>query len=270
MRYIYFLIPFFCTSSFLYGMASSAPASPESSPRVFRSSSLKEFLEKKQRCGQPQEQSLARYAHFLTSQAAYLKSRDYQSILDNAVISGNVDPKIVDHILSLPALYYAPDPAWPIPLDEEVPKHCLRLNRIIPSTGKTLLATAAMHGDVAMCAKLLEKGANIEQRDGEDNTALWHAVRTQKEQAVRLLLEKGACPNTMKCAMSVLAFALMSPNPSYGIIKCLLEKSAWPLVLAPNGQWLTMATMQARSAAIVRLLDKHGIDVEIEGDKLPL
>ena len=52
--------------------------------------------------------------------------------------------------------------------------------------------SAARLGLSDTAALLLSHGADLERRDGQGRTALWHAVREENEDVVTLLVEGGA------------------------------------------------------------------------------
>lgn len=59
------------------------------------------------------------------------------------------------------------------------------------------LATAAGKGDVRLAAFLIENGASIDQVDPDGKTALYNAVALGQPEMVKLLLAKGAKPDTL-------------------------------------------------------------------------
>ena len=58
--------------------------------------------------------------------------------------------------------------------------------------GHTPLGWAAMHGDPAIVAAVLDAGANVNERDGSGNTALHAVAYFGRDAAGRLLVERGA------------------------------------------------------------------------------
>jgi ankyrin repeat protein len=63
------------------------------------------------------------------------------------------------------------------------------------STGATPLHDAALAGNADLARLLIEKGAQVDARDGESGaTPLHHAASWGRAAVVRLLLEKGADP----------------------------------------------------------------------------
>jgi Ankyrin repeats (3 copies) len=94
------------------------------------------------------------------------------------------------------------------------------------------LLGAARRGDVAQMTALIDAGADINARDARNRfTPLLHAVHAQQEDAVRLLLARGADPNAGY--MPPLAMAALGPNGS--IVETLIEYGADVSVRGPRG-----------------------------------
>jgi len=61
-----------------------------------------------------------------------------------------------------------------------------------PAGGSSLLNLAAMRGHKDVVAYLIEKGADLESKNNEGNTALYHAAFFCHPEVLSLLIEKGA------------------------------------------------------------------------------
>lgn len=69
---------------------------------------------------------------------------------------------------------------------------CSMLLILLPACAGDSLQTAAKSGDLAGARRHLFAGAEVNQRDGQGNTALYHAARHGDVEMARLLLEHGA------------------------------------------------------------------------------
>ena len=82
------------------------------------------------------------------------------------------------------------------------------------SRRETALITAARMGQLDSVRFLASYGANLELRDGEGHTALWCAVREQREEMVAYLVRRGcvvwyrdkdpSCPLQLACKVPLL------------------------------------------------------------------
>ena len=83
------------------------------------------------------------------------------------------------------------------------------------------LVTASRMGLLEAAALLVTHGADLEARDGQGRTALWHAVREEEDGIVEMLIHAGAkvyyenedlsCPTQLACKTALLK-VLESPS----------------------------------------------------------
>ena len=86
------------------------------------------------------------------------------------------------------------------------------------------LVTASRMGLLEAAALLVTHGADLEARDGQGRTALWHAVREEEDGIVEMLIHAGAkvyyenedlsCPTQLACKTALLK---VLENPSRGL-----------------------------------------------------
>ena len=73
-------------------------------------------------------------------------------------------------------------------------ERCPRLSTFWWNDGETPLHVAALENDVASARKLLDEGAEIDARDTQGQTPLFHATRYHNKEMVDLLIRHGANP----------------------------------------------------------------------------
>ena len=86
------------------------------------------------------------------------------------------------------------------------------------------LVTASRMGLLEAAALLVTHGADLEARDGQGRTALWHAVREEEDGIVEMLIHAGAkvyyenedlsCPTQLACKTALLKVLESRPNGS--------------------------------------------------------
>jgi ankyrin repeat protein len=136
-------------------------------------------------------------------------------------------------------------------------------------------------GQTAVVEYLVERGAGLEESDGDGNTVLMLAVRLNSVEVVRTLLRLGADPNTQNVdKMTALHHAMLSlynrPSGNNEVAKLLLEAGAgldaqdkWgntALHLAARYSWdgehwpgmLETVRMLVAAGASLRLADREG------------
>jgi ankyrin repeat protein len=95
--------------------------------------------------------------------------------------------------------------------------------------GRTLLSWAAGKGHEAVVKLLLEEGAELESKDGYDGrTPLWWAAEKGHEAVVKLLLEKGAGPESKDNDRGWTLLSRAAEKGHEAVVKLLLEKGAEP------------------------------------------
>jgi ankyrin repeat protein len=127
------------------------------------------------------------------------------------------------------------------------------------------LIKAAEKGEVITVKELLEKGANIEEKDSYGDTALMRAAENGRTETVKLLLDKGANVNAeSNFGVTPLIYAARSGNSD--MVTILLERGA---KIYAKGRWITEAgdtplSMAAYSGnvGIMKMLIDRGADVE--------
>ncbi len=99
---------------------------------------------------------------------------------------------------------------------------------------------------------LLNNGANLNFTDEHCYTALIVAAQDGYTEIVKILLEKGADPNSNKYGESVLIIAAQNNHPK--IVKILLEKGADPDLQCINGETALMVAAEEGCIKIVSYL----------------
>ena len=134
-----------------------------------------------------------------------------------------------------------------------------------------LLSYAARYNDVTLMKLLTKFGAELEQKDSMGRTALYYALRTNKQMrhapnnsyntaALNFLLSSGAEVNvTDSCGMSPLFLA--SESGALVFVKTLLSSGADPKLRTSENCPLLIACKQ-RHHKIVKLLLERGADVQ--------
>lgn len=108
------------------------------------------------------------------------------------------------------------------------------------------LHDAARTGDRETARQLLDKGAKIDEGDGEDMSALYHAAAQNHTDIVRLLLSRGADPNRIRVG---------SNGPIDAPIHVAVKRGNLDVIraLADGGADLTLATYYAQAPLHVAL-----------------
>lgn len=152
------------------------------------------------------------------------------------------------------------------------------INAKHPSTGLSVLQAAAHRGSTFNLQKMLEHGAEINQKDHRGQTALAEAFRLNNPASVRLLIEKGADPLvTDTNGMTALHWAIIHGSHPAAIQEThsLIEHVHWlcdfisPLIGSPENKispWL-LACREAPTAVIKALWQKaQELGLKIESD----
>ena len=94
------------------------------------------------------------------------------------------------------------------------------------------MVTASRMGLLEAAALLVTHGADLEARDGQGRTALWHAVREEEDGIVEMLIHAGAkvyyenedlsCPTQLACKTALLKVLESRPPPSLIVALLLL------------------------------------------------
>jgi len=107
------------------------------------------------------------------------------------------------------------------------------VSMVISGCATSLLNDAAVKGDINLTKNLLAGGANVNDRDAVDRTALhWAAIKGQTE-IVRLLLDKGADVNAkagpsqyFTRTLTPLHYAAMADNEYPDVVRLLLDRGS--------------------------------------------
>jgi uncharacterized protein len=164
-----------------------------------------------------------------------------------------------------------------------VPPHGLpEYNRLIPHGGDTALMFAARNGDLASAKLLVEAGANVSDTDTWGVSATTLAAFSGHGAIARLLLEKGADPNSDKAGFTALHCAIMRRDEE--TVAALLSRGAdpnvtvkvWtptrrssddyhfmPALVGATPYWLAARFTEP---GVMRLLAKHGADTKVVHD----
>ena len=137
------------------------------------------------------------------------------------------------------------------------------------------LSCAALGGNVEGVRLLLDKGADIEARDGSGATALMNAASANEVETVRLLLERGADRNSSQQeyaaveAENSLHQAVKKEGPdALEIVRLLVDYDAdISLCLDSQGTPLEVAVQHGNTEAVKLLLKKSGDEV-VDNDLL--
>ena len=121
--------------------------------------------------------------------------------------------------------------------------------------GQTPLFWAAENGHRAVVQLLLEKGAEVETRDQNGQTPLFWAAENGHEAVVQLLIEKGA-----EVGQTPLLRA--AENGHGAVVQLLLEKGAEVETRDQNGQTPLSQAAENGHEAVVQLLLEKGAKVE--------
>ena len=138
-------------------------------------------------------------------------------------------------------------------------------------TGSTPLHFAIHHANYNTVQLLIEKGANIEYDSASYGTPLMHAVITNQEAIVRLLLESGADPNT-ETIFGVRGNVLHGVYyyNDLSLIRLLVAKGANLEAKNANGETpLLLAVKKARLDMISLLLELGADPVTVEETTTP-
>jgi uncharacterized protein len=126
--------------------------------------------------------------------------------------------------------------------------------------GETALAKAAEANKLALIRLFLERGANVNTRAVDGSTPLFYAAEQDRGPAIALLLEGGADPNIPgRKGLSPLAAAAY--HGSADSVERLLKGGADPNAIDDEGKSAMVYAAGHAYASIVALLLQAGVDV---------
>jgi len=144
----------------------------------------------------------------------------------------------------------------------------LLLSATLVTTAANLppLVEAAKSGDREAIRTLLQKGADVNQADGDGSTALHWAAYRDDAQAVEMLLKAGAKPNAIT-DLGVTALWNASQNGSEAITKRLLDAGANPNLALLSGETPLMVAARGGYPGVAQLLVVKGANVNTKGTR---
>jgi ankyrin repeat protein len=132
------------------------------------------------------------------------------------------------------------------------------------ASGWTPLMYAAIYGDSEAVRLLLVKGANPNTQNNHGGTALMYA--TDSEEKTRLLLDHGSDPNLRSGEGRTAILVAVGRAGAYPVVKLLLERGADGGARLPDGRGALSLAVNARDPKLLQLLLDNGADKK----RLPL
>ena len=134
-----------------------------------------------------------------------------------------------------------------------------------PQNGLTSLHLAAYYGHEQCCKLLLDRGANIEERDYGGSTSLKHASTNGMVNVCKLLLKKGANIDA-RHTDSWTALHCAAFNDDVSLTKLLLSEGARiDLVSSSIGQTPLGVAKKSGSTNVVSLIENHIVMINLSG-----
>ena len=130
------------------------------------------------------------------------------------------------------------------------------------ASGNTPLMLAAVYGDLACVRLLVEAGAEVNATNADGATALMRAALDYKKAA--LLLERGADVNVRSGLGNSALMLAARPWNSHRAVELLLARGADAKATNQFGVTALMAAAAGGDATSIRLLIKHGADVNAQ------
>jgi ankyrin repeat protein len=128
-------------------------------------------------------------------------------------------------------------------------------------TGRTPLMYAVMQGDAALVQDFLAKGARLDLKNKEGETALSVAKKEGLEYIAQLLEKSGSGGSTQQSDLSLHPLFKAVKEGSLDKAKALIAKGADVNLRTSSGSTPLMYAADGNAPAIVRYLLKHGADV---------
>jgi uncharacterized protein len=135
-----------------------------------------------------------------------------------------------------------------------------RLASAAPQDAPALIA-AAENGDRAAVSRLLDQGTAVDERAVDGTTALHWAVRADRLDTVRVLLESGADASAAD-RYGVTPLYLAAENGTAAVIEALLDAGADVNGVAPTGETALMTAVRTGVLDAVTLLLDRGAEID--------
>lgn len=135
------------------------------------------------------------------------------------------------------------------------------------AAGNTPLMNAAVYGDLSSLRLLLDRGAAVNFTNSAGATPLMRAALDYEK--VTLLLERGADVNPRSSLGNTALMLAARPWNSHRAVKTLLSHGADPKATNRFGATALMAAVAGGDETSVRLLIKHGADVNAQAGMGP-
>jgi len=130
--------------------------------------------------------------------------------------------------------------------------------------GRTCLHAAAQNDHLAICRLLIDKGAQLEAKDGEDMTPLYLAARHGCVQIVRLLCDRGADVEARdNYGRRPIHWA--ASNGHISVVKELIEERNADINARINGGWtaLVLVRIYDKPDVAAYLISRGGLDLGV-------
>lgn len=124
----------------------------------------------------------------------------------------------------------------------------------------TSLVRAVAHGQPKLVKKLLDQGAEVNQKDEYGETALSHAITSGNVEIIKMLLDKGAEVDE-KDEYGETALRRATRGKNVEVVKILLDKGADPNLECSDGETPLSCAILDRSIDILRILLARGGDL---------
>ncbi|KAK1242813.1 hypothetical protein MKX08_005625 [Trichoderma sp. CBMAI-0020] len=124
--------------------------------------------------------------------------------------------------------------------------------------GLTPLIYASLAGDLPMVEWLLNHGANIDLRDNDSRSPLFHALQTKHEKIVKRLLEWEPSVDVLTCSGQTLFESAMG---DVSFVQLLLDAGADPELSGKNGATAINTAAMKGKTSVVKLLVDRKVDI---------
>lgn len=144
-------------------------------------------------------------------------------------------------------------------------KHSRATERV-DSRGETALMLALQTGQVSVIRLLLEKGASVNDKDGDGNPTLMYAILIGDKCVLQMLLEKGAnVEQKSKEGMTALIYAIILGRMD--IVQLLMKKGANLEQKTETGVTVLLSAIFKRRRDIIQLLVEKGVNIEEKSNR---